>query len=908
MKIRFFILVFIVSFQFKVFAQNPVDSMLAYVQNQHNADSARYMTAGKLYYYFRGNDLAKAKKMLDVQFNISQKINRYTGMAGAMLSMVDYYVLRGFNDSIEYCLNKAEEYYIKGEREEALVGVELQRINFLLKNKRNKEAFKRIQKVDSAIAVSNQAQYEVNLLLLYTVYYENLELYDRAVSYAKRRWELVKTNEQTSSSSFLSNIGGLYYRAGNQDSAVHYYTKALSEAKKYNDQRSLMKAYDDLAWIYMTIREYPQAYDFLRDAMQLAKKMNNPHGIQSAYSRMGLYYSSQENYDSALFYHNRGLEIAQYLKDEPMIARSYSSIGTVYQALGDYDQAIAYEKKSLDYLEASKQPTRSIGYASLANMYLEKGQKEKALSTARNGLRLAKESGNQVYIKICAQSLGEICLADDRHEEALDSYMLYWTAKDSLSDEKGRRELISFDLRLDYERQTYADSIAQEKVRHGLELAHQEELVEEARTQNILMGTAALLLILAGGGWSRSRYIKKSNAKLKVERERAERSERFKQRFLANMSHEIRTPMNAIVGLVELVLDGRLSKKQRQYLDVVQSSSENLLVIVNDILDLSKIEEGKMIVENVPFDFERQLELLGRTFEKLAASKKLNLSFSNEQGIRYLKGDPTRLHQVLVNLIGNAIKFTEKGGVKVDSFYSEGKLKIIVSDTGIGIASDQLDLLFESFQQLDGSTSRKYGGTGLGLTISKELIGLMGGTIEVESTNDVGSTFTILLPFELTNDKPSSMELSEHKVVSGLKILVVEDNEINQMVIHDTLLQLLEDPFVDLVDTGKGAIQALKDRVYDIVFMDIHMPEMDGYETTKMIRKELTEPIASIPIVALTASVLKDEVEECINAGMNDVLPKPFKRSELLSILVKHQSSSSSVDKKVVTSSFKDNN
>jgi signal transduction histidine kinase len=372
-----------------------------------------------------------------------------------------------------------------------------------------------------------------------------------------------------------------------------------------------------------------------------------------------------------------------------------------------------------------------------------------------------------------------------------------------------------------------------------------------------------------------------------MEKEKAEQSEKFKQQFLANMSHEIRTPINSIIGLTNLVLRSTLNDVQNKYLSIVKKSSENLLVIINDILDLSKIEAGKMEFEKAPFMLSDSLETAYHTLLYKAEEKGLAFQYTvDEQLPPVLIGDPVRLNQVIINLAGNAIKFTEKGLVHITAKLldkEEGSVRIqfAVSDTGIGIAEDKIAKVFESFSQASSDTTRKYGGTGLGLTISRQLVEHQGGTIRLDSKLGKGSTFSFDMLFA-TGD-PSMLKKEEHddlndnlETLQGARILLVEDNPFNQMVAVDTLTDMVNSIIIEVADNGKIAVEKVRSGNYQLVLMDVHMPEMDGYETSRYIREQMPEGIKSIPIMAMTASVTNDEIQNCFSAGMNEYISKPF--------------------------------
>jgi len=377
-------------------------------------------------------------------------------------------------------------------------------------------------------------------------------------------------------------------------------------------------------------------------------------------------------------------------------------------------------------------------------------------------------------------------------------------------------------------------------------------------------------------------------------KEHAENSERFKQQFLANMSHEIRTPMNSIVGVTNLLVNSPLNDGQKKYLNVIRKSAENLLVIINDILDLSKIEAGKMEFEQTPFLVSDVLDTAYHTMLFRAEEKKLEFKLDIQEEVpKALIGDPVRLTQVLINLTGNAIKFTEKGGVTIrvrlknkteDSF---ADVEFSVVDTGIGIPEDKLGKIFESFSQASSDTTRKYGGTGLGLTISKQLIELQGGAIQVTSTMGQGTSFSFHLAYQIgkTEDVGKAVVLESDASPSELKgihILLVEDNPFNQMVAVDTLTDLVKDINIDVADNGKIALDMLAKKDYDILLMDVQMPEMDGFEATQRIRTTFDMPKRNTPIMAMTANVTNDEVEKCFESGMDQYISKPFAQQDLI--------------------------
>ena len=410
--------------------------------------------------------------------------------------------------------------------------------------------------------------------------------------------------------------------------------------------------------------------------------------------------------------------------------------------------------------------------------------------------------------------------------------------------------------------------------------------------------------------------LEKVNRDLLEAKAKAEEATQYKSLFLANMSHEIRTPMNGIVGMANLLKTTRLTKEQEDAVNIIVSSADSLLNIINEILDISRIESGKIQIEHVNFNLHEEVESVVKLMRMKAEEKKLSFSYNISPFVpEFVVGDPTRLKQVLINLINNAIKFTHEGFVRlqlsnIDRLGNRSVVRFEVSDSGIGVDKDELPKLFQPFTQSDVSFTRRYGGTGLGLAISKNLVELMGGTINVESQKGVGSSFWFTIPFEIGEPVESKPSLITKEIPTGapsqptaqvqpreesqetapiqdsknnerpMHILLAEDNLVNQKV---ALMVIQKMGFTaDVAPNGKVAVEKFSENQDDLILMDIMMPEMDGLEATRLIREiEKQRGGKRTRIVALTANAMKDDKEKCFEAGLDDYISKPFKPADL---------------------------
>ena len=398
---------------------------------------------------------------------------------------------------------------------------------------------------------------------------------------------------------------------------------------------------------------------------------------------------------------------------------------------------------------------------------------------------------------------------------------------------------------------------------------------------------------LAEGLAQASREQQTAIAQLIETREEAERANSAKTDFLAMMSHELRTPMNGVLGMLQLMETTQMTEEQAEYAALASQSTEHLLKVINDILDFSRIERSTLELEHIAFNLGELVNNCAQAFQHNAGQRGLHLRMVEPDGLHNLHvlGDPTRIRQILVNLIGNALKFTERGQVSIEPAWQPLDHELIwftctVRDSGIGISTEKLDSMFNAFKQADSSISRRYGGTGLGLPIARSLAERMGGRLLAQSEEAQGSVFTLEIPLELHQPTVSNTRAALQApplCIKGRKVLLVEDNPVNQTVIEAMLSSLGYE--VSVVSDGAQAIHRANTECFTAILMDCRLPIIDGYEATRQIRQ--LSGCTQVPIIALTANALQGDREACLHAGMNDYLAKPFKRNDLEQIMLR---------------------
>ncbi len=647
---------------------------------------------------------------------------------------------------------------------------------------------------------------------------------------------------------------------------------------------------------------YTEAENYLLPSLTYAKNSNFTPEIGSSFIDLATLYIAKENLTKArLYLDSAKVYMTDRLDCAPCMAKAQRVEAGLKNLEGKYPQALQELLALQEYYDTNPITVDyNIGkyYAELSNSYLGMHQYTSAISAALMGIE--KSNGN-LYGSL--QSYDNIYKAYEtigNNEKAFEFYKKYIDAREEITKVRNAQLVTKQELAFQYRQQHLADSLRREQQNAEQEFIFQQEINRQKNNRNLFLALGVLATFIALGTYARYRFVQKTkkqleakNKSIEVEKKRAEASEQAKHQFLANMSHEIRTPMNAIKGMTDILLRKDPQPQQLSYLNAIKESSNSLLIIINDILDMSKIEAGKIELESIHFSLEEVIQNVVMISHFKAEEKGLIIQVNMENDFPTVQGDPTRLHQVLLNLLDNAIKFTEKGIVtlQLETEVSPDQNALLthfcISDTGVGIGEDRLEKIFESFEQAYSDTSRKFGGTGLGLSISRKLVELQGGAIKAKSSKGKGSQFHVTIPYPLSkiNHTPKTSPPVHHEIsqdLQGIRVLLVEDNHFNAIVAQEELEDSIDQVQVDLAENGVIALEKVTHGAYDIVLMDVQMPLMNGYEATEAIRK-LSNGKSKIPIIAMTANVMKEEVERCYEAGMNDFIGKPFDTQDLLS-------------------------
>ncbi len=724
---------------------------------------------------------------------------------------------------------------------------------------------------------------------------------------------LLELNDQKGLAVTSSNIGAVYYELGNYPRAITYLLEGLRISEELNDQPNLSRVTNNLGNVYIDQKNYEKALEYYKYSLKIKEELGNKRALPHTYNNIGLVYTNLKNSDLALENLLKSAEIAKEVDDQKSVTRAYTNIGTEYHLQGDFDTALKYLNKSVRLKkEINDNEGLSAAYLQRANAFLSLKKYRLAIQDAEKSLDLSLKTG---ALQVQRQSYGCLSKAWEKLNDpgkSFSYYKLAISAKDSLVNQEKTEEITRQEMQYEFDKQQLSDSIAFTKQRAAQELLFEKDLSRQRNTLYLALFGSFALFLFGGFYWKNRQKTKKLEQERSVVA-RLKQVDVLKNQFLANTSHELRTPLNGIIGLSESLKDGvagQLNPKAVENINLIINSGKRLSHLVNDILDFSKLKNKDISLSTGPVDLHSIADIVLKLSQPLILDKNLKLINSIPKTTPLIDADENRLQQILYNLIGNAIKFTERGYISIFAEQQKEMLAISVSDTGIGIPQNQLDTIFNSFEQGNGSTEREYGGTGLGLSVTKQLVELHGGDIAVSSEEGKGSIFTITLPISTTRKAQQGSAIEKelaHGIVkintpqktqefdSAIKlnrtvtkkfnILIVDDEPVNRRVLQNHLS--LAGYGVIEASNGREAIEMFQEELScDLVLLDIMMPGMSGYEVCEKIREDYLT--SELPIILLTAKNGVSELVQGFSSGANDYITKPFSKNELLSRIKTH--------------------
>lgn len=775
---------------------------------------------------------------------------------------------------------------------------------------------------------------------------------EKAIDLANKALELavdLKDNKRKAESYF--NIADGLKNKGENIQALNYFLKSQNTYKDIDDQKGIARSSNYCGMIYRFLGDYSSALDYHLKSLRIYQDLDELEGITQSLVNAGVAYRNLGNETLALDFYNQAIDNSKQLNDNNTLVDALVSKGNIYWYRGDSDKALYYYEEALRITENSPGGTYDISgiLNNMGNVYRQRGDYEKALDYYHKSIAGSREHGDKNMIAVTTKNIGityklagnlskaieklnesknlaaQIRLASvhkesleqlsqtyvkmHEYQDALQYYKEFAELKENLSKEQANNKISVMQLGYHLKDEAQKQSIR--------EVDLNLEVLKERNIRNVIISIALLSVALIFILWNRYRMKLRTNLELKqlnadlekrveertkqlreenerrrIAQEHAEQANETKNRFLANISHEVRTPINAIIGFCDLTFKESVDSKIKINLQRIKDSTQHLLALIKDILDYSQIDYGRTELKKVSFNLKEIIDSVVNAFYLDTKSKNIALSLNIDENVPLnLAGDKDAIRQIMYNLVGNAVKFTDKGKVDIRIKVAESgksndyvKLLFSVKDTGIGISKLKQKLIFMDFTQEHDESTRKYGGAGLGLTITKHFIELMDGTIWVESEKGKGSNFIFTIRLKKDSVQPKEPDVSAEKELKNLHVLIAEDNMLNAQVITAFLSRLGHTS--EVANNGIEALNILSKNDFDAVLMDIEMPEMDGIEATKAIRhgkENVRDP--QIPIVALTAHALKDYEDKSRDAGMNHYLTKPVDIEQLSQVL-----------------------
>ncbi|MCL6272918.1 tetratricopeptide repeat protein [Muricauda sp. 2012CJ35-5] len=824
--------------------ENTLDS-LQQTFKAVTSDSARIQILKNISWEYLNNsrDIKLAEQHIDSFHKISVRINHQRGIA---IANYQYAVLNRQENNYLVALDYIENYLVNPVNTES---------PFAMAN----------GLYQKALILDDLGNFDQSL----KIYYDILEIYQ-------------DIDDKFGEASTLNALGEILKKTGKMEKALETYTKALTQFTEIGDKAEIANCLYNIGDTHMQLKEYDMALGLFQRALDLDLETQSEWGLAYDYEALGKVYAFQKNYSESLKYHELAMQLREKLGMRLELSMSHSQIGKVYLEQQSYNRAKNSINKAIAISEEiGARSELQNNYGLLARLYEETGD-------FKNALEFKNKSVN---------------------------------IKDSLFNVSRSKQIEELQVRFDTQKKQ--DAIA--ALEKDAEISALR-LRQQATLRNVIIGIAAAIVLFLLFAFNRYRHaqrvkradeekqraIEEERNRTEIEKQRVtelQKIDQLKDEFLANTSHELRTPLVGIIGLTESLKDGiagDLPQKAIDNLDMIANSGRRLSHLVNDILDFSKLKNKDLELAKRPVDIHAIATIVLQLCQPLLHGKKLRLINSIPKEVALVEADENRLQQIMYNLIGNAIKFTPKGYITLLAEPKKEVLKITISDTGIGIPKDKLKTIFNSFEQADGSTQREYGGTGLGLSVTKKLVELHGGTIQATSEEGKGSIFTFTLPmskekrkksgykFDATTDfvqhlntpkEPLTNDVEETESAAGATVLIVDDEPVNRRVLENHLT--VAGYKVVEASSGKEALKIMDSGVlFNLVLLDVMMPGLSGYQVCKQIREET--PASELPIILLTAKNRINELVTGFEAGANDYLTKPFSKNELLSRIRTH--------------------
>ena len=703
-------------------------------------------------------------------------------------------------------------------------------------------------------------------------------------------------NEETDSTAYYSSLSNSNIQTNNYKEALLHTQKAIDYAEKNKNIKDQAQQTFNLGKIYFDLKKYDDAIETLLKSAALFSNFEPSLERSATYYHIGLCYMQKQNYDRASIYFERAKSINDKLRIPDTAELFNLQKGLIYKSKNKIDLALSSFKFIIAKPDnAALTNTKAEATYQIGKIEASRNRNNLALNYLNKALELNSKSEN-------LEQKSNILLAlSDVYEKTLDKNNAYFYLKQHLNLKENITILNNERLGID----DYQKFKETEKLKEIAQANYENKEQEKANKFSKLISIFAIALISILSLLSLSLYknniirnqsnllLQEKNKELEIAKDKAEKASKARSEFLSTVSHELRTPLNAINGITHLLLEENPKKNQLDYLSSLKFSGDYLTKFINEILEINKIDSHKSEIEYTSFNLKKLLEDIKHSLKELAVVNNNDFKLEVDAAIPdYLIGDPTKLSQIIMNLINNALKFTKNGNVTVITNLErledkKATLYFEITDTGIGIPEDKLSSVFDSFSQGSIEVNRKYGGTGLGLTIVKKLIKILGGHIKLKSVVGEGSTFSFNLEFQISPQQESQIEkkpmikYDAAKLVNK-KILLVEDNKINQMITK----KMLDNKGIicEIIDNGEEAIDLLKTNTFDLVLMDVHLPGINGTIATETIRTfdKVT------PIIALTAISLHENREMLLSFGMNEVITKPFVPEEFYSVIAEY--------------------